>query len=246
MPLLAILLLAIDVACAVHVGKTGRPFFWFYLIFMLPGVGALAYVAFELAPEFLGSARGQRAAQAAANLIDPGKTYRALLDAVEGAPTVDNLRRLADECVALDRWAEAQELYRRCLVGLHADEPDLLLGLARAEFGGGQPAAARATLERLRAANPAFQSADGHLLYARALEAAGDHDTALREYEALADYYPGPEASCRLALLLRQSGNGERAASIMAGVARQLDRSPRHIRKRYREWHDLARRAAAP
>ena len=246
MPLLAIATLLIDLACAIHVGRTGRPMYWMYLIFMLPGVGALAYVAVEVVPELVGSPRGQRAVRTAARMIDPGKAYRALRDVAEEAPTVDNLRRLAEECLTLGRWAEARDLYRRCLVGLHAGEPDLLLGLARAEFGGGQAGDAVATLDRLRAANPDFQSADGHMLYARALEGAGDRTAALREYEALAGYFSGPEARCRLALLLRQMGESARAAEILAGVARQLDRSPRHVRARHREWHDLARRGLGP
>jgi len=39
MPLFGVLLLVAQVACAVHAGRTGRPFFWIYLILFLPMAG---------------------------------------------------------------------------------------------------------------------------------------------------------------------------------------------------------------
>ena len=45
-----------------------------------------------------------------------------------------------------------------------------MLGRARAEFGLGRFTEARATLDDLRARWPSWESADGHLLYARTLE----------------------------------------------------------------------------
>ncbi len=39
---------------------------WGYVILFLPGIGALVYVAFELAPEWLGSYAAQRARRSVA------------------------------------------------------------------------------------------------------------------------------------------------------------------------------------
>jgi hypothetical protein len=70
------------------------------------------------------------------------------------------------------------------------------------------------TLDELIARNPAFKSPDGHLLYARALEAEGRTDAALSEYATLSQYYAGAEARLRYGQLLRRSGRvrGPRAA----------------------------------
>jgi hypothetical protein len=43
--------------------------------------------------------------------------------------------------------------------------------------------------------NPDFRSADGHLLYARTLEALGETLKAEEEYQALSSYYAGPQAA---------------------------------------------------
>jgi hypothetical protein len=244
MPFLAGLSLLLAIGCAIHAGKTGRPFFWIYLCIFLPGIGPLAYLAVEVLPELLGTRRGRQATSAVARAINPEKAYRALHDEVETAPTVENMRHLAEECIALGRFEEAIALYRQCLHGLYANDPALLLPLAEAQFGAGQFAAARDTLDRLRAANPDYSSADGHLLYARALEGLGDPTGSRAEYEALIKYYPGPEASCRYALLLQRLGETQAASSIFAQIKKQLDRAPRHIRAQYREWHQVATRNA--
>ena len=241
---LGLVMLLLQIGCAVHAGKTGRPQFWLYIILLVPGLGMLAYLLVELVPEWLGGPHSRKAAQRLGRMVDPEKRYRALAEEAEVAPTVENRLRLAEECVSLGRFDEAIRIYRQCLTGIHADDPDLMLGLAGAEFGAGDAAAARATLERLRAANPGYQSADGHLLYARALEGAGDLAAARGEYEALVDYYPGPEAKCRYALLLRNQGEAERAGALFAEVKRSLDRAPRHVRRRYTDWHALARESA--
>jgi hypothetical protein len=145
----------------------------------------------------------------------------------------------------MGRHKEAAELYDACLQGMHATDPMLMLGLARARFGLGLFAEAKATLERLRAANPSFQSADGHLLYARALEGQGEVVAAREEYEAVRGYFPGPEASCRLALLLQKMGEETEAAGLFKEIRRSLERSPQHVRKMYDEWYVLARRHGA-
>src|SRR5277367_5315800 len=48
--------------------------------------------------------------------------------AVETVPSVANLRALADECVRLERHAEAIDLYNSALTGMHETEPGAMLG----------------------------------------------------------------------------------------------------------------------
>jgi len=244
MPLLGVLVFAAAIGCAIHAGKTGRPQYWLYILILVPGLGTFAYVLFELVPEWLNSYQGQKAARKVGRLIDPEKKYKALHEAVETGATVENLSKLAEECLELRRFEEAAGLYGECLQGMHASDPHLLLGLARAQFGAEQYDKARATLDRLRAENPTFQSADGHLLYARALEGLGDIAAARSEFEALIGYFPGPEATCRYALMLQKLGEAQRAQALFADIKRRLDRSPRHVRKMQEEWYAIASRNA--
>jgi hypothetical protein len=78
MPLIGAVLLAINVALVVHTIKTGRFWPWAYVILMIPGAGAIAYVVVELVPEWLGTHQAQTARRRIGKALNPEKTYRAL------------------------------------------------------------------------------------------------------------------------------------------------------------------------
>ena len=240
MPLL-ILYWVLPIACGIHVVRTGRPLFWLWIIIFAPMIGCAIYVIVEVIPELMGSPRAQRAAGRAKRIVDPNRAYRAALDRLEAADTVDNRRAVAEHYLERGMNDEAAKLYASTLTGVHQDDPALLFGLARAEFAAGRAAEALQALDQLKAANPGYQSPDAHLIYARALEALGRDAEAREEYEALAGYYPGAEARCRYALLLKKMGEGEKARALFAEIVKSLDRAGRRFIREQREWYDLAR-----
>jgi hypothetical protein len=244
MPIAGLLLVA-QVICAVHAGRTGRPYYWIMLILFLPMAGMIAYFLIEILPDLTRSRTARSTVESVVKIFDPERDYRDALRQVQIAGTTENRAMLAAQCLRSGRSAEAAGLYRELLTGLHATDPDLLLGLARAYFDQENFAAAQATLERLRAANPDYRSADGHLLYARCLERQGDSDDALYEYEALAAYYPGQEAKSRYALLLKETGRTDEAKRLFAEICQAVELMPKHARRVQKEWYDFARRHLA-
>ncbi|MDB5601412.1 MAG: hypothetical protein JWN71_3456 [Xanthobacteraceae bacterium] len=237
---IALLLVALDVALVIHAAKTGRLNPWAYVILLLPGIGGLAYVAFELLPEWLRGPDGERAARHVANKLNPEKLYRDLTDQLEIADTVANRSALAAECLALGKFNEAEWHFDSILARPMGEEPIYALGKARAQFGAEHPLDAVATLDDLRTRWPDFQSVDGHLLYARALADGGRTEEALEEYQALAGYYPGAEAKVRYALLLQQVGRGADAKAVLAALLVQMRQAPKYVRKVQAEWIAIA------
>jgi len=240
MPLVLVLLL-LDISLVVHAAKTGRASPWAFIILMVPGIGAIAYVA-VLIPDWIGSTRGQQTQRAIANKLNPEKRYRVLCDAVEIADTIASRAALASECLQLEKYDEAKRHFEVILSRPMGDEPVYMLGKARAEFGLGLPAGAVATLDGLRARWPDYQSGEGHLLYARSLEAVGRLQEALAEYQALSGYYVGAEARVRYGVLLARMGQQAEAKAWLSNVLTQLRRAPAHVRKAQAEWIALAER----
>ncbi|HUH86398.1 MAG TPA: tetratricopeptide repeat protein [Stellaceae bacterium] len=234
----------LSIMCAVHIIRTGRPYYWLYIIF-IPVVGVAAYVIAEILPEFLQTRGARQVTAGIAKALNPGKSLREAQQRVQITPTAENKARLAQAYLGANQPAEAAALYREALAGIHATDPGMMLGLARALFAEGDVAETRAVLERLREANPELNSPEGHLLYARALEQQDKTEEALSEYAALSAYYPGQEARCRYALLLRRVGRESDAKRIFEEVCQLLDYGPRHQRRLQREWHDVAKRALA-
>ncbi len=218
MPFLGLFLLIADVLCLVHVIKTGRPYYWIFVILGLPPFGMLAYLAFEILPEWSKSRRARQAASGIGRALDPERGLREATQRLLMTPTAENKARLADEFVRAARYDQAVRLYREALTGIHATDPGTMLGLARALFAQRDFAEAQAVLEKLREANPSYNSPEGHLLYARSLELQGRIEAALYEYAALVHYYPGQEARCRYALLLEQAPLGRGAPLVRGGL----------------------------
>jgi hypothetical protein len=243
--LLGIVSLVIQVLLIVHCIKTGRSWIWIWVIALLSYVGIIAYVAVELVPDLFRSGPARRAARGMKKALDPGADLRRYGEQARVTGGVAARQRYADELTRHGRFEEAIATYREALKGLYAHDPNLLLGIARAQFGKGDASAASATLDELTRQNPDFRSPDAQLLHARALEAEGNVTQALEAYHALAPAYPGAEASVRYAQLLAAQGEHARAASVARELLDQARIAPAHYRRAQRDWLDLAARLAA-
>jgi hypothetical protein len=235
----------LSLGLVVHCIKTQRNTIWVYVLVVLitfPFIGAAIYIAAELLPEWLGSRTSRRAMRGLRSTLDPEGNLRRFENEMQVTGNVASRQRYADELVRLGRAKEAVSIYQTCLTGVFAEDPKLLLGYARARFEAGDAAGARTTLDELIAKNPDFKSADGHLLYARALEAEGDVEKALSEYGTLTEYFPGAEAGVRYARLLIRADRRPLAQQTLKALLDRAKFAPAHYRKAQREWLDEAHR----
>jgi hypothetical protein len=239
-----ILSLLVQAAFIVHVIKTGRNQLWIWVL-IIPGLalaGILAYLVVEILPALFRSRAAQRAGRGLRRAMDPERDLRRYESEVRVADNVASRQRYAEELVRRERYDEAIAQYREALTGLYEHDPNLMLGLAQAQFGKGEASAARATLDELIRHNPDFRSPTGHLLYARALEAEGNVPKALEEYAVLAPSYPGAEASVRYAQLLKAQGRVAEAQKVVRELLEQARIAPGHYRRAQRSWLDAAQR----
>jgi hypothetical protein len=242
---LAIILVLLDVTLVFHAVKTGRVRPWAFIILMIPGVGALAYIVVEIIPELVGGPEVQKARRRIANRLDPEKQYRLLSDRLLTADTVANRSELAAECMEVARFDEARQHYEHILRQQAGDEPVYAFGKARAEFALNLPADAVATLEAMRSRWPDCESAEGHLLYARALAGCGRTGEALEEFEQVSNYFSGAEARVRYAMLLDELGRTKEAKVMFTELLVQMKRAPKHVRKMQAEWLAIAEKKLA-
>lgn len=236
-----LLSVALQIACAVHAVRTGRPMYWLFILLIGSYVAVAVYLIAEVLPDMRNSPGTRRAVRGIRDRIDPGRQKRLASERLDAADTVENRIALADQSLRSGDFQQAETLYRASLKGLYRTDPDLMLGLAKAQFGLNEFSESRATLEALIAANPSFRSQEGHLLYARTVEHTGDIDAALHEYETLAAGYPGEEGRIRYALLLKRAGRPEEANQVFADVLRRTRAAPAYYRREQREWIEVAK-----
>jgi hypothetical protein len=237
--------IVIQVLLIIHCIRTGRNTLWIWAIALLPAAGPIAYVLVEIVPGLFNSRGTRRAFRGVKRALDPEQDLRRFEMEARQIGDVASRQRYADELTRQGRASEAVAVYQQALTGLYESDPNVLLGLARAQYALGAFGEARGTLDRLIAQNPDFRSPDGHLLYARALEAEGQRERALEEYAALVKYYAGAEAPLRYAQYLRTLGQQDEARRVLRELLDHARLAPRHYRKMQQEWLADAQRELA-
>jgi len=228
--------LVLQALLIVHCIKTGRNQIWIWVLALLSFAGIIAYIAAELVPELLGSRATKRTVKGVKKALDPQADLRRYENEARLGGNVASQQRYAEELLKQGRPADAISVYLGALKGMYEHDPYLMLGLARAQFEAKEPGEARATLDRLIAENPQYKSPEGHLLYARALEAEGEIVRALEEYRVLAGYYAGAEAAVRYAELLKGQQRADEARKVLQDLLDHAKVAPPHYRRNQEDW----------
>jgi hypothetical protein len=233
---------------AVHAVRTGQGIYWLFILFAFPLLGCVVYF-FAIYLPSLRQSRGARVAtRAIAQFVDPNRAVREARADFDRAPTVQHRMRLGAALSAAGNAGEALEHYQAAANGPFADDPTLLLGLARAQFAVGNHAAADATLSKLFAASPqARQQGEPALLYARTLAALAAPGTRAAFEQALACASDAAPRCLFADWLAGQTNDADRgrAASLYADIVHDAKHWPRHAREHNREWLQRAQAALA-
>lgn len=245
MPFIFLVSIALQIACAIHVIRSGRPLYWIWLIVIGSYVAVAIYLLVAVIPDLRNNPGGRRTATRAMQAIDPARRRRELQRQLEISNTIDNRRHLAGECLRLGDYANAEELYRGLLTGMYAQDPDFMLGLAQAQAGQDDFAAAGSTLDALERANPGYKSSERDLLQARCLEELGDTEAALARYSVLARSYPGEEGRYRYGRLLGRTRHVDEARDVLQAQLKQARAMPAYYRRKERPWLKAARQELA-
>lgn len=238
---LVILSVIVQIAFIIHIMKTGRNTTWIWVVMMLPGAGAAAYFFMEILPELRQSRTGLKAQKGLGKIINPNKDFKDATNKYTVVDTVENSSKLAAEYLNKGEFSEAKALYEKCLTGIHEDDPHLMYGLAQAEYGLENYAQTKHVLDDLIKANPTYKNVDAHLLFAKCLVKLDETDAALKEFSALDEYYPGPEATYRYAMLLQTIGKQDQTEQLLEKILQNAKLSDKHYRARYKLWINKAK-----
>ena len=231
----------IQIICAIHALKTGRPFWWLLIIFFGSMPGCIIYGLVEVLPEMRRDPSMKRFGTELVMAVDPSRKIRRLEEDLSISDTIKNRQLLAEAYVAAGRYEDAVAMYESCLKGIYADDPPFVLGLAFAQFLNQTYPEAKETIDRLDRVAPKFRPLERRLLLARTLEAMNELDRALEEYDPLVKQYPGEEARCRYAVLLKKTGQTDKAREVFERILLNARRSPRYYRKVQRHWINVAK-----
>src|SRR6185312_6733371 len=152
------LVVAAQLACVIHVIKTGRPYWWLWIIFGFPLIGLAAYLYLEVRPSL-----GKHGFQTLLwNLKSSAERIKILEAEMAESTTVRNRLALAEELHAAGRFDRECEVIADGLRGAFKDDATLLMRLAEGHLGAGRIEDA----ERLLAKVVPEKSPDSQLQFA--------------------------------------------------------------------------------
>lgn len=223
----------VQLGLIIHVLKTGRPYYWVWLLFMAPAIGGLAYAFIELAPDLRGTG-------GSFNWKPRSWRIRDLRTELEETDTVKRRLALAAELLAAKQPADACKSAEDCLTGVWRDDPHTLAAVARYRLEAGKATEALAAIEKINVSRDKMLAVDVALLRGRALVAAGRHNEAQAALRTIADTYIGEEPRYFLAVSLDQSGQRPEAREIWDDIRKRFRRASRGWRRAEKRWFKLA------
>lgn len=244
MPLIFGLEVMIQFCFAFHVLKTGRPYWWIFIIMSFPVMGCVIYYFVEIFPGSREHRNAFRTARKLTKALNPTADLKKRAAELEICGSVDNRMALAEECMNHQMFAEAERLYESCVAGAFASDGTLLFALARAAIENGNWAKAAATIERLRVAAPKYRPQEVSLLEARLAQGHAQHDRAITLYRDLLPTYTGLEARYRYAAYLADLERHEPAIEAFEEILKHAKRFASSLEDE-QQWVSAARRDLA-
>jgi hypothetical protein len=243
MPIIGGVIFLLQLTVVYHAFKTGRPYWWIFVIMAFPVMGALIYFLIEVMP----GSRSERGLKKIGNdivkAINPDRDMKRKAEELAICGSVENKLKMADELVERGMFDEAIDLYKSGREGQYYFASDLLYGFARARFFNGEYLEARKLLGELQEHAPRYYPQEVALMKARAAAKFGDRSTARGEIEVLLDRFVGLEARYRYAEVLFEDGQAARAK---AELERVIDHAKRFkISAEEKTWAKLARQGLA-
>jgi hypothetical protein len=243
MPIIGGVIFLLQLTVVYHAFKTGRPYYWIFVIMAFPVMGAVVYFLVEVLP----GSRSERGLKKIGNdivkALNPDRDMKRKAEELAICGSVENKLKMADELVERGMFDEAIALYKSAREGQYYFAPDLLYGFARARFFNGEYLEARKLLGELQEHAPRYYPQEVALMKARAAAKFGDRATARGEIETLLDNFVGLEARYRYAEILFEDGQAARA---QAELERVIDHAKRFkVSAEEKTWAKLARQGLA-
>lgn len=226
-----------QLALIVHVLKTGRPYYWVWILFAAPAIGGIAYVLVELLPDLRTSGGG---AGAGSSWKPRAWRIRDLRTHLEESDTVKLRLTLAAELLASGQPAEACATAEEALQGVFRDDPHTLAAVARYRLEAGKPLECLAALDKIKVVADRLLGTTVKLLRGRALVMLARHAEAQPLLSELVPTYLGDEPRYFLALSLQQSGSIPEARVQWEEIRKRFRRAGRSWRRSEKRWFNLS------
>lgn len=232
------LILAAQIACAIHVLRTGRPYWWLWIIIAFPLIGLAAYVYLEVRPTW-----GKISWHALLwNLKSRRERIAILEHELEESTTIRNRQALAEELHAAGQYDRECTVLAEGLRGAFKDDPHLLMRLSEAHLEAGRLTEAEQFLTLAIPDKSPDTQLQHALLKARMATASGRPDEAERQFKELISRRRSEGPRYYYAEHLIRSGRHGEGTAILKDILHQYRRGTVVWRHQEKKWYYAAKK----
>ncbi len=224
----------LQIALIIHVYRTGRPYWWIWILFMAPFIGGLAYVLIELVPGF-------RSPQGFLHSLKPQKwKIAALRKELDESETVEKRIHLAEALFDAGKVQEAHDLAVECLTGVFKNDPRTLFDVARFKLALNQHREALALLEAVDTTANRMLAIAVQVAKGDALLGLQRHADAEAAYLNVAGKHIGEAPRAGLASVYEHTGRQAEAVVLWKDIRSKFRKGNPAWRRAERKWYKLA------
>ncbi len=224
----------LQIALIIHVYRTGRPYWWIWILFMAPLVGGLAYVLIELLPGF-------NSPLGFLHSITP-KSWKiaALRKELDESETVEKRINLAEALFDAGKVQEAHDLAVDCLAGVFKNDPRTLVDVARFKLALNQYREAYALLEAVNTTANRMLAIQVDVLRGDALLGLQRHVEAEAAYRKVSGKHTGEAPRAGLASVYEKTGRRDEAMALWKDIRAKFRKGNPAWRRAEHKWYKLA------
>jgi hypothetical protein len=227
-----------QIACVIHLLRTGRPYWWLWIILAFPVIGLAAYVYLEVRPTW-GKVSWQTLLW---RLKRPTERIAILEHELEESTTIRNRLALADELHAAGQYDRECTVLAEGLRGAFKDDPHLLMRLAEAHLEGGRTAEAEQFLAQAIPDKSPDTQLQHALLRARLAAAQGRSADAEPLFKELVSRRRSEGPRYYYAEYLIDTGRQGEGTAILKDILLQYRRGTVVWRHQERKWFYAAKK----
>lgn len=202
--------IALQALCVLHCIRAGNQNKWIWIIVFLPVIGSLIYLFSEVITgreiDQVSSGMGQ--------VFNPGASIKKLEQQLRFSDTFHNRIALADAYLAKGFTNDAIALYEQSLTGVFTENEHVIKQLIIAYANVNRFADILPLSKRIYN-SPQFAKSKVHVVYALALEHAGNKEQAEKEFKLMNSRFAYFEARYQYALFLSRNGRKEEAVQLL-------------------------------
>jgi hypothetical protein len=223
------------IVCLVHAISRRADIFWYFIIFFIPYIGALAYFFSNVLPDL----RGARVLDAVNELKPAGMRVRDLEKQLEELDTAQNRLLLAVAYKDAGQLDRAETMLTQTRQGIFKTDPHVTYDLAEVKFRLGKLEEAQGLLRELVDSAPEELRGKTRLLLARTIQHE-QHEEADALFQRAISSFSGEEARYWYAAFLTEQGKRDLAEAQIKTLERNVRRASGAYRSQQREWLERA------